>query len=139
MSDYDFGRELSERGGGRARGRLSPARLRLLRLRRIIRLRRKLRRARQATPGARVPSRAPRASLPGLVMLFALGAVVAAGCGWFGTEHSVRFNYWHGERQFSRLPPLPFDARARTKPDYRSEDEGEGGETPDDTDAKATE
>jgi outer membrane protein assembly factor BamD (BamD/ComL family) len=134
MSVDDFGRELSERGGGRARGRLSPARLRLLRLRRLIRLRRKLRRARQATPIARVPSRAPRASLLGLVMLFALGAVVAAGCGWFGTEHSVRFNYWHGERQFSRLPPLPFDARARTKPDYRQEDEEENAAPAEDPD-----
>ena len=123
MSVSDFGRDLSERGGAGVRDRLSPARLRLLRLRRIIRLRRRLRRARQTPSGACAAARPPRASLTGLVMLFALGAVVAAGCGWFGTEHSVRFNYWHGERQFSRLPPLPFDARARTKPDYRSEDE----------------
>lgn len=132
MSDSDFGRDVSGCGGAFVRGRLTPARLRLLRLRRIIRLRRKLRRARRAPSRACDPPRAPRASALGLVALFALGAVVAAGCGWFGTEHSVRFNNWHGERQFSRLPPLPFDARARTKPDYRRKDEGEGADASED-------
>lgn len=69
-----------------------------------------------------------RRSAFGLLAFFALGAAVAVGCGWGGTEHSVRFNNWHGERQFSRLPPLPFDARTLTKPDYRREDEeGAGG------------
>ncbi len=65
-----------------------------------------------------------------LLAFFALGAAAAVGCGWGGTEHSVRFNNWHGERHFSRLPPLPFDARALTKPDYRKEDEeADGGAT----------
>jgi outer membrane protein assembly factor BamD (BamD/ComL family) len=76
-----------------------------------------------------------RGSALGLLALFALGAAVAAGCGWGGTEHSVRFNYRHGDRQFSRLPPLPFDARERTRPDYRTENEPqaeeEKGEEPD--------
>jgi hypothetical protein len=136
MSVSDFGRDLSGRGGAGMRGRLSPARLRIMRLRRLIRLRRKLRRARQSSSGVCATAHAPRASLTGLVALFVLGAVVAAGCGWFGTEHSVRFNYWHSERQFSRLPPLPFDASARTKPDYRSEDEGAGVNAPEDADKK---
>src|SRR5829696_997084 len=76
-----------------------------------------------------------RGSALGVLALFALGAAVAAGCGWGGTEHSVRFNDWHSEHQFSRLPPLPFDARERTRPDYREEDEPqrdeESGEQPD--------
>ncbi|HEY0170770.1 MAG TPA: hypothetical protein VGB98_07085, partial [Pyrinomonadaceae bacterium] len=53
-----------------------------------------------------------RRSVFGLLAFFALGAAAAVGCGWGGTEHSVRFNNWRSERQFSRLPPLPFDARA---------------------------
>jgi hypothetical protein len=78
---------------------------------------------------ARGPARR-RGSAFGLLAFFALGAAAAVGCGWGGTEHSVRFNNWHGERQFSRLPPLPFDARTLTKPDYRKEEEeGEGGAT----------
>lgn len=125
-SNSEKRRELS------ARAPLSPARQRILRLRRVMRLRRKLRHARLKAgpdsdpPGERRTRRASRVSALGLFMfgvLFLLGAAVAAGCGWFGTEHSVRFNRWHGERRFSRLPPLPFDARERTRPDYRREDE----------------
>ena len=67
-----------------------------------------------------------RSSAVWFAALFALGAAVAVGCGWGGTEHSVRFNSWRGERHFSRLPPLPFDARERTQPDYRREDESHG-------------
>lgn len=52
-----------------------------------------------------------------LLALFAAGAGLALGCGWFGTEHSVRFNNWHSESHFSRLPPLPFDAKKKTKRD----------------------
>lgn len=52
-----------------------------------------------------------------LLALFALGAGLAFGCGWYGTERSVRFNRWQSESQFSRLPPLPFDARKKTKTD----------------------
>lgn len=66
-----------------------------------------------------------RVSALGLVVLFALGAAAAVGCGWVGTEHSVRFNGRRNEQQFSRLPPLPFDARKRTKPDYREEEDSE--------------
>lgn len=58
-----------------------------------------------------------------LLALFALGAGLALGCGWYGTERSVRFNRWHSESQFSRLPPLPFDARKKTKPDDDDYDE----------------
>ncbi|HWS89316.1 MAG TPA: tetratricopeptide repeat protein [Pyrinomonadaceae bacterium] len=99
-----------------------------------MRLRRKLRRARRkaapksdppAEARARGASRAPCATALGLVALLLLGAAAAFGCGWFGTEHSVRFNAWHDERLFGRLPPLPFDARERTRPDYRQEDEGQ--------------
>lgn len=129
--DSNNRRETSGRGG------LSPARLRILRLRRVMRLRRKLRRARHAAAGrmpcafsesgaAPTTPRVPRASAFGLLLLvslFMLGAAVAVGCGWFGTEHSVRFNRWHSERRFGRLPPLPFDARKQTRPDYRREDE----------------
>jgi TolA-binding protein len=48
-----------------------------------------------------------------LTAFFALGAGLALGCGWYGTEHSVRFNRWHSELMFTRLPPLPFDARKK--------------------------
>lgn len=58
-----------------------------------------------------------------LSAFFALGAGLALGCGWYGTEHSVRFNRWHSEAQFSRLPPLPFDARKKTTPDDNGYDE----------------
>lgn len=81
---------------------------------------------------ARGPARRRRSAF-GLPAFFVLGAAVAVGCGWVGTEHSVRFNNWHGERHFSRLPPLPFDARTLTRPDYRKEDEewhGGAGEEP---------
>ncbi|MET0623653.1 MAG: hypothetical protein ABW250_11785 [Pyrinomonadaceae bacterium] len=73
---------------------------------------------------ARRPARRRRSAF-GLLAFFSLGAAAAVGCGWGGTEHSVRFNYSHSERQFSRLPPLPFDARTLTRPDYRKEDEAE--------------
>src|SRR5215207_9989655 len=52
-----------------------------------------------------------------LLLFFLTGAGLALGCGWYGTEHSVRFNRWQSEGQFSRLPPLPFDARKKTKTD----------------------
>lgn len=52
-----------------------------------------------------------------LCAFFALGAGLALGCGWYGTEQSVRFNRWRSESQFSRLPPLPFDARKKTTTD----------------------
>lgn len=143
--DSNIKRETSGRGG------LSPARLRILRLRRVMRLRRKLRRARHASAGrvpcafsesgaARTAPRVPRGSAFGLLLLvalFMLGAAVAVGCGWFGTEHSVRFNRWHSERRFGRLPPLPFDARERTQPDYRRADENDEHRSSEDPEAKA--
>lgn len=85
---------------------------------------------------ARGPARRHRSAFV-LLAFFALGAAVAVGCGWGGTEHSVRFNNWHSERQFSRLPPLPFDARTLTKPDYRKEDEEEDGGAGEETYAAA--
>jgi outer membrane protein assembly factor BamD (BamD/ComL family) len=115
--DKEIERELSRRGG------LSPARLRILRLRRVMRLRRKLRRARHAhavqepTPVARVESRmertaprVPRASAF-FLMLLALAACAGAawGCGWSGFENSVRFGY-NSEAWRTRLPPLPSDS-----------------------------
>jgi outer membrane protein assembly factor BamD (BamD/ComL family) len=85
-----------------------------------VRLRIALRRARRI--------RNARASALCLVALFASGALAALGCGWIGTEHSVRFNRWHGERRFSRLPSLPFDARRKTKTSYEDEDYDEEAE-----------
>lgn len=61
--------------------------------------------------------RAGAASPLRLLLFFAAGAGLALGCGWYGTEHSVRFNRWHSESHFSRLPPLPFDARKKTTQD----------------------
>jgi TolA-binding protein len=63
-----------------------------------------------------------------LLLLFASGAGLALGCGWFGTERSVRFNRWRSERQFSRLPPLPFDARGKKTPD-EGDDDGDAWES----------
>jgi TolA-binding protein len=44
-----------------------------------------------------------------------------------GTSHSVRFNAWLEEKEFSRLPPLPFSARETTRnvEDYMDEEEWE--------------
>jgi TolA-binding protein len=53
--------------------------------------------------------------------LLVVSAGVAFGCGWVGTEHSVRFNAWLSEAQFSRLPPLPFTARGpKTANEYEA-------------------
>ncbi|HZI18298.1 MAG TPA: tetratricopeptide repeat protein [Pyrinomonadaceae bacterium] len=64
-------------------------------------------------------ARAARPSAGKLVLLsvalLAASAGVALGCGWVGTEHSVRFNAWLSEAEFSRLPPLPFTARGPKK------------------------
>src|SRR5215207_493390 len=98
--DSDIRREPSGRGG------LSPARLRILRLRRVMRLRRELRRAGHA-PAGKTPHafgesgveptapRVPRKSVLGLLLLLALTACAGAawGCGWDGFENSVRFAY----------------------------------------------
>ncbi|MBC7932746.1 MAG: outer membrane protein assembly factor BamD [Rubrivivax sp.] len=96
----------------------SRARLRL----RIIRLRIALRRLRRS-------QRLTRASALGLVALFAAGAGVVLGCGWTSSSQSVRFNGWHTEREFSRLPPLPFDARSTKRADNAMEDEGESADS----------
>src|SRR5688500_18510927 len=77
-----------------------------------------------------------RASVVRVAALFAACAGAAFGCGWYGTEHSVRFIAWHDERLFGRLPSLPFNARGRTEPDYRNEDEQEEDAPPADADAK---
>jgi TolA-binding protein len=53
-----------------------------------------------------------RASAAWLLLYAVAGAGVVVGCGWMGTEHSVRFHSWRTERDFGRLPPLPFKARA---------------------------
>src|SRR5829696_492136 len=96
--DSNIRRELSGRGG------LSPARLRILRLRRVMRLRRRLRRAgrepaSKPAPNAgetsgvgRTAPRVPRAPACGL-LLFAFVACAGAawGCGWYGFDNSVRF------------------------------------------------
>jgi outer membrane protein assembly factor BamD (BamD/ComL family) len=113
MSDLRRGVSLSGRGGG------SRARLRL----RIIRLRIALRRARRT-------HRVTSADALVLVALFATGTGVAFGCGWIGSSRSVRFNGWHAEREFSRLPPLPFDARvAKREDDAAVVGEGESVES----------
>jgi TolA-binding protein len=46
-----------------------------------------------------------------LLVLFAAGAGLALGCGWGGFENSVRFGYGATDRDRSRLPMLPPDAR----------------------------
>ncbi|MCA1632147.1 MAG: outer membrane protein assembly factor BamD, partial [Acidobacteria bacterium] len=61
----------------------------------------------------------------GAFVLFVVGAGVAVGCGWVGTQHSVRFNGWLDEKDFSRLPPLPFSARVKTKDVDADEEEWE--------------
>lgn len=111
--------------------RLSPARLRILRLRRVMRLRRKLRRAGQVPAGqvsnacagsvaTRAAPRVPRRSVFGLLLL-ALAACAGAawGCGWQGFGNSVRFGY-NSEAWRTRLPPLPSDSAA-----VASEDDGQ--------------
>ncbi len=64
----------------------------------------------------------------GAFLLFIVGAGIAVGCGWMGTQHSVRFNGWLEEKDFSRLPPLPFSARVKTK-DVDADEDGEELET----------
>lgn len=44
-----------------------------------------------------------------LIASLAAGSVsIVVGCGWWGTERSVRFNGYVTESQMSRLPPLDF-------------------------------
>ncbi len=60
-------------------------------------------------------------------MLLAAGVGVVLGCGWVGTEHSVRFNGWLSYRDMQRLPPLPTMAggltQARAYRDFEDEEE----------------
>jgi len=123
MSDFNGAVRLSGCDG------LSRARLRL----RIIRLRIALRRARRSHRSQRLT----RSSALSLVALFVTGAGVALGCGWMGTEHSVRFNAWRSERAFGRLPPLPFDARTKSKAD-NSDDDEQGYESRRDSEKRET-
>ena len=115
-------REPSTRCEPSGRGGLSPARLRILRLRRVMRLRRKLRReghppAGQTKTNARdtfgVERAAPRVSRPSVfcLLLLALAACAGAawGCGWEGFENSVRFSF-NSEGWRTSLPPLPRDS-----------------------------
>ncbi len=44
----------------------------------------------------------------------AAGAATVIGCGWSGTEYSVRFNSYQSERAMGRLPPLPTLASGKT-------------------------
>jgi outer membrane protein assembly factor BamD (BamD/ComL family) len=47
------------------------------------------------------------------ILLLAIGVTVL-GCGWeVGSEHSVRFNSYHTERQLGQLPPLPKYERSK--------------------------
>lgn len=115
--DSEIRRELSRRGG------LSPARLRILRLRRVMRLRRKLRHARHAaasqesapcardtTVVKRTAPRVTRVSVFGLLLLLLAACAGAAwGCGWSGFDNSVRFGFY-SESWRTRLPPLPSDS-----------------------------
>src|SRR5919206_1822186 len=51
-----------------------------------------------------------------LLALFASCAGLALGCGWYGFENSVRFNFSATDRDRSRLPPLPrLDVRGEKK------------------------
>lgn len=59
-------------------------------------------------------------------VLAAAGATVL-GCGWSGTEDSVRFNSYQTEREMGRLPPLPTLSNGRTDASkFWGRDGGEG-------------
>ncbi|HEV3470135.1 MAG TPA: hypothetical protein VG148_12495, partial [Pyrinomonadaceae bacterium] len=53
-----------------------------------------------------VPGR--RASAVGVLASLAACAGAVLGCGWEGFENSVRFNFRLSEREWQRLPPLPY-------------------------------
>ena len=66
-----------------------------------------------------------RASLWLRIILFiATATATVIGCGWAGTEHSVRFNAYQTEREMGRLPPLPTLANGKTelREQWRSEE-----------------
>lgn len=44
---------------------------------------------------------------PRMLLGIVVASATAIGCGWFGTQHSVRFNAYKSEREMGRLPPLP--------------------------------
>lgn len=67
-----------------------------------------------------------RASLWLRVALFITAATATViGCGWAGTEHSVRFNSYQTEREMGQLPPLPTLANGKTelREQWNSEDD----------------
>ncbi len=88
------------------------------------RIRRRILKARSSLRALNLRRRAG-ASLLVALALFVIGAGVAIGCGWEGTSHSVRFNASLDEDDFSRLPPLPFSAREKTRDDDPYYEEGE--------------
>jgi hypothetical protein len=45
----------------------------------------------------------------GIIVGVAVMAATVLGCGWPGTDHSVRFNFYRTAKEFGRLPPLPRD------------------------------
>src|SRR5262249_45540171 len=78
-------------------------------------------------PGARTMNRRPRRKPSArnsqrlynniacaLLLAGAVAGVTAIGCGWsFVNEHSVRFTGYHSPGDFTRLPPLPINPKAR--------------------------
>lgn len=52
--------------------------------------------------------------LVGIVICVTTSIVTVVGCGWVGTERSVRFNPFRTELEFGRLPPLPRGADSST-------------------------
>jgi TolA-binding protein len=60
----------------------------------------------------------------------ALATATVIGCGWGGTEESLRFNSYQTEREMGRLPPLPTLSNGKT--DARKNWGRDGGDAPDD-------
>lgn len=50
-----------------------------------------------------------------LAVFIAAATATVIGCGWSGTEHSVRFNAYQTEREMGRLLPLPTLANGKTE------------------------
>ncbi|MGI8565061.1 MAG: tetratricopeptide repeat protein [Pyrinomonadaceae bacterium] len=50
-----------------------------------------------------------------VILCVAVATVTGVGCGWIGTERSVRFNAFFTEREMARLPPLPTRSNGLTE------------------------
>jgi outer membrane protein assembly factor BamD (BamD/ComL family) len=63
----------------------------------------------------RLDGRARVSVLLCLLLFITAAAATVIGCGWSGTEHSVRFNGFQTEREMGRLLPLPTLANGKTE------------------------